>query len=210
MKPTLKTIFLCFLALIDCIFGTIVILTSIDYNKNESVAPVKTSYNYTYVNNLSNISSIVYVEEQEEDKSEKTEEKIVYDGMTLDQLAKKLNKSLKSDLKNKGYLIASYSIKKGVDPYVATAIMLHETGCEYGCSTLVKKCNNVGGMKGSGCGSYSAFSSLDTGIKKFINNLANNYYAKGLNTPAKMNKKYAADKSWSKKVNAYVKKIKNK
>lgn len=210
MKPTLKTIFLCFLALLDCIFGTIVVLASIEYNKKESVAPVKASINYTYINKLSDISSIVYVEEQEEEKKEKTEEKIVYDGMTLKQLSNKLNKSLKSNLKNKGNLIASYSLKKGVDPYVATAIMLHETGCEYGCSTLVKKCNNVGGMKGSGCGSYSAFSSLDKGIKKFIDNLSKNYYAKGLDTPAKMNKKYAADKSWSKKVNAYVKKIKNK
>lgn len=210
MKPTLKTIFLSVLALIDCVFGTIVILSSIDYNKKESVAPIKTSLNYTYINDLSKISSIVYVEEKEEEKKEKTDTKIVYDGMTLSQLAAKLNKSLKSNLKNKGYLVASYSLKKGVDPYVATAIMLHETGCEHGCSTLVKKCNNVGGMKGNGCGSYSAFSSLDTGIKKFIDNLSKNYYAYGLNTPAKMNKKYAADKSWSKKVDAYVKKIKKK
>lgn len=210
MKPTLKTVFLCFLALLDCIFGTVVILSSIEYNKKESEMPVKESFNYTYVNDLSKISSMVKVEEKKEEKKEKTDSKIVYDGMTLNQLAAKLNKSLKSTVKNKGYLIASYSLKKGVDPYVATAIILHETGCEHGCSTLVKKCNNVGGMKGRGCGSYSAFSSLDTGIKKFINNLANNYYAYGLNTPAKMNKKYAADKSWSKKVNAYVKKIKSR
>mgnify|MGYP002511620479 CR=1 FL=1 len=38
--------------------------------------------------------------------------------------------------------------------YLAVAIVLHETGCKWTCSKLVRECNNVGGMKGSGCGSY--------------------------------------------------------
>lgn len=136
---------------------------------------------------------------------------IVYDGMTLDQLSTKLNKSLKGELSGKGYLIASYSLQKKVDPYVATAIMLHETGCASGsCSQLMKKCNNVGGMVGKGCNGFSYFESLDTGIKKFIDNLYKNYYAVGLNTPAKMNSKYASDKSWSKRVNTFVNQIKSK
>ena len=87
--------------------------------------------------------------------------------------------------------------------------MLHETGCEWGCSYLVRACNNVGGQKGSGCGSYAYYKSLDVGIKKFIDNLANNYYAKGLDTPEKMNKKYATSTTWSSKINNYVKKIKS-
>lgn len=121
-----------------------------------------------------------------------------------------MNKSLKSDLSGKGNLIATYSIKKGVDPFVATAIMLVETGCSSGnCSRLVKACNNVGGMVGgSGCNGYMSFETLDIGIKKFIDNLAKNYYAQGLNTPEKMNPKYAASKTWSSQVNNYVAQLK--
>ena len=133
-----------------------------------------------------------------------------YKGMTTEQIAAKLNKSLKSDLSGKGNLIATYSIKKGVDPFVATAIMLVETGCSSGnCSRLVKACNNVGGMVGgSGCNGYMSFETLDIGIKKFIDNLAKNYYAQGLNTPEKMNPKYAASKTWSSQVNNYVAQLK--
>ena len=133
-----------------------------------------------------------------------------YKGMTTEQIAAKLNKSLKSDLSGKGNLIATYSIKKGVDPFVATAIMLVETGCSSGnCSRLVKACNNVGGMVGgSGCNGYMSFETLDIGIKKFIDNLAKNYYAQGLNTPEKMNPKYAASKTWSSQVNNYVVQLK--
>lgn len=133
-----------------------------------------------------------------------------YKGMTTDQIAAKLNKSLKSDLAGKGNLIATYSVSKGVDPFVATAIMLVETGCNSGiCSRLVKACNNVGGMVGgSGCNGYMSFETLDMGIKKFIDNLAKNYYAQGLDTPEKMNPKYAASKTWSAQVNNYVAQLK--
>ena len=78
----------------------------------------------------------------------------VYDGLTMDELASKLERSLKNELSGKGYLYASYSLEKGVDPYLAVAISLEETGCNWNCSRLVKTCNTVGGMKGSGCGSY--------------------------------------------------------
>lgn len=133
-----------------------------------------------------------------------------YNGLTTEQIAAKLNKSLKSDLAGKGNLIATYSVQKGVDPFVATAIMLVETGCNSGnCSRLVKACNNVGGMVGgSGCNGYMSFETLDIGIKKFIDNLAKNYYAQGLNTPEKMNSKYAASKTWSSQVNNYVAQLK--
>ena len=103
------------------------------------------------------------------------EDPIVYDGKTMNELAEHLNKSLNSDIAGKGYLIASKSLEYGVDPYMATAIILQETGCKWNCSALVKNCNNVGGQKGSGCGSYSYFESLDSGIEAFISNLYNNY-----------------------------------
>lgn len=133
---------------------------------------------------------------------------IVYDNMTLEELSEKLNKSLNSDVSGKGYLIASYSLEMGVDPYVATAILLHETGCKWDCSYLVKSCNNVGGQKGYGCGAYSYFPSLDDGIIAFIDNLSYNYVSYGLNTPEEINTKYASDTSWSYKVNSYIEIIK--
>ena len=37
-------------------------------------------------------------------------EPVVYEGMTLNELASKLNRSLKNELTDKGYLYASYSI----------------------------------------------------------------------------------------------------
>jgi len=135
----------------------------------------------------------------------------VYEGMTIDELAAKLNRNLGNGyIAGKGYLIASQCIEKGVDPYVAVAIMLHETGCKYNCSTLVRTCNNVGGQKGSpGCngGSYKAFATLDDGIIGFINNLQRNYYAKGLNTIEKIAPKYAASSAWPTKIRGYVNQI---
>ena len=135
----------------------------------------------------------------------------VYEGMTIDELAAKLNRNLGNGyIAGKGYMIASQCIEKGVDPYVAVAIMLHETGCKYNCSTLVRTCNNVGGQKGSpGCngGSYKAFATLDDGIIGFINNLQRNYYAKGLNTIEKIAPKYAASSAWPAKIRGYVNQI---
>lgn len=140
-------------------------------------------------------------------------EEKVYNDLTLNELADKLNRSLNSTISNQGYLIASYALEKGVDPYLAVAIMLHETGCKWECSKLVKSCNNVGGQKGSpscGNGSYKRFDSLELGIKGFIDNLAKNYYAYGLTTPEAMNRKYAASTTWATKVNAYIEQIKAK
>lgn len=145
--------------------------------------------------------------EKELDESEQ----VVYQDMTMSELAEKLNRSLNSTISGQGYLIASYSLEKGVDPYLAVAIMLHETGCKWECSTLVKSCYNVGGQKGNpscGNGSYRRFSSLEEGIKGFIDNLAKNYYAYGLTTPEQMNRKYAGSTTWASKVNAYIEQIK--
>ena len=134
----------------------------------------------------------------------------VYEGMTMDELAEQINKSLASNLTGKGYLYASYSLEKGVDPFLAVAISLEETGCTWGCSYLVRACNNVGGMKGSGCGSYGAFPTLDDGIRAFIDNIARNYVAYGLTTADTMNPKYAENPKWASNVNAYIERIRNK
>lgn len=135
----------------------------------------------------------------------------VYEGMTIDELAAKINRNLGTGyIAGKGYLIASQCIEKGVDPYIAVAIMLHETGCKYNCSALVRNCNNVGGQKGSpGCngGAYKAFATLDDGIIGFINNLYKNYYSKGLNTIETIAPKYAASPAWPGKIRSYVEQI---
>lgn len=134
----------------------------------------------------------------------------VYSGLTLNELSEKLNKSMKGILSDKGYLLASYTLEKGVDPYLALSIILLESGCNYKCSTLTTQCFNVGGMKGSpGCwgGSYKAFSSIDDGIKSFVDNLARNYYARGLTTPEAMNGRYAESNTWAMKVRNYMSSI---
>jgi len=64
-------------------------------------------------------------------------------------------------------------------------------------------------MKGSGCGSYSAFPTIDDGIRAFIDNIARNYVAYGLTTAETMNSKYAENPRWASNVNAYITKIKN-
>lgn len=139
---------------------------------------------------------------------------VVYDGMTMDELAQKLEKSLKNELSGYGYLYASYSLEHGVDPYMAVAISLHETGCNAKCSRLMVECNNVGGQKGSpSCGSfgYRQFETLEDGIKGYIDNLSENYFGIGLNTPELMEKKYAGGSdSWAGKVNNYISTIKSR
>lgn len=132
---------------------------------------------------------------------------IVYDGLTMNQLAEKLNRSLNSTISGKGYLIASYSLQLGIDPYIATAIILHETGCNGTCSSLVRECNNVGGQKGGpscGGGAYKAYPTLDEGIMGYLDNLYRNYYSYGLTTPETIGPKYAASTTWASQVNNYI------
>lgn len=174
--------------LIFIIFGISIFMISIDKNNK-----IKINFN---------------LNENKEEIIDENVNEIVYDNMTLDELSEKIEKSLNSTISGKGSLIASYSLEKNVDPYLAVAIILHETGCKWECSSLVKNCNNVGGQKGSGCGNYRYFNSLDEGIKAFIDNLSKNYINKGLTTPEEINKKYAESKTWAQKVNKYIEDIK--
>ena len=148
-------------------------------------------------------------------KTKKGEEifvEVLYEGLTVDELALKLNKSLKSNLKGTGNLFAKYSIEYEVDPYLAVSISLLETGCKWGCSRLVRECNNVGGMKGNpGCfgGNFRKFETLEDGIEAFIKLLSTGYYKKGLTTPELMEKKYAGgSNTWAAKVNNYINQVK--
>ena len=126
----------------------------------------------------------------------------------------KLNRYLGKDLlAGKGGLIASYCVSLQVDPFVATAIMLHETGCggSKGCSKLTRTCYNVAGQKGRpNCmGAYKGYSSIDEGIRGAINNLHKNYYSMGYNTVERIGPKYAESNTWVSKINGYVYKLKS-
>lgn len=134
---------------------------------------------------------------------------IVYDNMTMEELSAKLEKSMNSTLKGKGELFATYSIELGLDPYLALAITLHETGCSYSCSGLVQTHNNLGGLKGAD-GKYMSFATLDEGIKGYLDILYKRYYSKGLTTPELMNPVYAESTTWASRVNWYIEQIKAK
>ena len=181
-----------------------------------------------YYNELNNKNEIVLAQElynptiykeevvdldltsEEETIQEIVPERIeVYDNLTMEELTEKLNRTLSSDLSGKGEIFAKYSVELGVDPYLAVAIAMHETGCTWDCSYLAKTCNNVGGQKETGCGEYQAFDTLEDGIYGFILNIKNKYVDYGLMTAEEMNPKYAEDPNWSSKVNKYIEKIKN-
>ncbi len=162
-----------------------------------------------YSNNIVNDSnSISYNFTKEDIVDDSNVEEIVFDGLTMNELINKLDRNLYNELYGKGYLYATYSLEKNVDPYLAVAISLEETGCKWNCSNLVKYCNNVGGMIGSGCNGYSSWSSLDDGIRAFIDNISNNYVAYGLKTAYEMNAKYAENSMWASHVNNYINIIK--
>ena len=161
--------------------------------------------NHDYLNNHINLSIKHFESEKEEYEKLNT-----FNGETVDEIARKLNRYLNSTLKGKGEFIAKYSIEVGMDPYLATGVMLQETGCQWTCSYLTRVCNNVGGNKGTpSCngGSYRKFNSIEEGIKFAINKL-NSYYKKGLTTTEKIGPKYATDPKWAVRVNRYINKLK--
>lgn len=193
------------------IYGVIAVLYSkLSFFQNEVKNSAKTTGNFdsTTINDMifstskQIIDTVVY---------DNTVGKIVWDGLTMAELTDKLNRILNSTLAGKGEIFATHSLELGMDPYLAVAIVLQETGCQWNCSYLVNACNNVGGQKGSpGCdgGSYKSYSTLDEGIIGYLDNLYYNYYAYGLTTAGAMNSKYAESTSWAYNVNSYIEKIK--
>ena len=191
-----------------------------DNNKNKNITKEESNNKVEDVTttDIEKVEEVVIEEELEDVKTYDEVntvpvDPIVYDGLTMGELADKLNRSLKSTISGKGYLIASYSLQLGIDPYMATAIILHETGCNGTCSSLVRECNNVGGQKGGpscGGGSYKAYATLDEGIMGYLDNLYRNYYAYGLTTPESIGPKYAASPTWASKVNNYMALIKSR
>ncbi len=211
--------------------GTLLLSAGIALNSEESMQKIEktTKINELYTKNMSASASMIF--KNKENKSVSNSKTVltdvemktspasviipprveVYDGLTLEELADKINRNLGSDyIAGKGYLIASECVARGVDPYIAVAIMLHETGCKSSCSSLARACNNVGGQKGSpGCngGSYRAFATLDEGIIGFIANLEKNYFKVGLTTIDTIGPRYAEGSSWPAKIHWYVDQI---
>ena len=147
-----------------------------------------------------------------EEEARRAEEanRIIFDGLTMQELTDKLNRTLNSTVAGKGETFARLADEYGVDPYLAVAIVMHESGCQWECSGLLKTCNNVGGMKGpGGCGggAYAYFPSLDEGIRAFMANLQKNYFSQGLTTPEAMGPKYAASTTWAAQVRSYMNQI---
>lgn len=220
------------LSLVGTIFGTTILSFSNDEYVSENktvlkdselnIKPAVASYDTTLdtkelvIDEPAIIQEIEVAEGQSQEELEKQAEEerksqIVYDGMTLEELGAKLDRSLNSTLAGQGYTFASYAMELGIDPYLAVAIVMHETGCKWQCSTLVRECNNVGGMKGnSSCngGAYASFPSLEEGIRAYMNNLYKNYVSQGLTTAEAMGPKYAASGTWASQVNAYINEIK--
>lgn len=207
MNKVSRDIFIVMLVILDVYLLNINIITR-DYKISKETSSTANYIEIEDITKDNDTKEDIILENNIEVISYEDGEPIVYDNLTLNELSDKINKSLNSTISGKGELIASYSLKMGVDPYMATAIILHETGCKWNCSNLVNSCNNVGGQKGSGCGAYSYFDNLDNGIMAFIDNLSRNYISYGLTTPEQINRKYAEDPNWSKKVNKYIETIK--
>lgn len=198
--------------------STVVALNQIDIKSMASSNKVADSPEKEQQDNSVEETAPVVVEETPIEVASQPEEETppapvreeVYGNLTLEELSAKIDRNLGSTVAGKGSLIATRSIELGVDPYIATAIMLHETGCSWQCSNLVISCNNVGGQKGApGCGggSYKSYPTLDEGIIGFIDNLYNNYYARGLNTVETIGPRYAQSTTWVSKINSYIEKI---
>lgn len=204
MSSDSKKILLALFFVIDCLLVTLIFKA----NNNSKVSLESQSTNMkSMANKYEEINKKVDLVEEEVVLEQQPV--IVYDNLTYDELVAKLNNNLNDDLAGKGEVIASKSLELGVDPYMVTAIMLQETGCKWSCSQLVKACNNVGGQKGYGCGSYSYFNTLDEGIEAMISNIYYNYYTRGMTTPETINPVYAESQTWSYNVNRYIEEIRN-
>ncbi len=202
-KPKLISIVLSMLG-VGMITIAVIVQNSVTYSNKEKIQIVK---------NRVDVKQMAL--NNKEEKAIKAAEVImpprieVYEGMTMEELSAKLDRRLANAhlLAGKGTLIANNAIAKGVDPYVAVAIMLHETGCGHGsCSYAARACYNFGGiMGGPRCsGGLKGFASLDAGIVGVIDLLQTRYYSRGINTVEGIGRSYAASQAWPGKIHYYI------
>lgn len=81
----------------------------------------------------------------------------------------------------------------GVDWKLVYAIGYHESG-NYS-SSLARRSNNYFGRKATS-GGYASWSTPEEAIQNQFSYIKNNYYSRGLTTPAAINPIYAEDSSW--------------
>lgn len=111
------------------------------------------------------------------------------------------NVYIKNDSK---MLVIKYSDKYNVDWKLVEAIIMHETGNR--TSSAFKNKNNSCGMMGKG--GILRFENEEVGVEACVKNLKQNYFDQGLNTPEKMQSKYApVSVTWSSKINYYYRKL---
>lgn len=180
-------VFLCFFAFIGFTKGTEHFL---NIKRNTIYISVK---NKNYIpNNLK--ASVV---EQSTKKQPNPNDELKFNGLSIDEVALKLNKRLGGVLKNKGEVYANIAMSYGMDPFIPAAISILETG--NGTSYLASK-NNVGGIKCSAT-RYCVYPTIDDGIQRYIVMIYKNYYLKGLTTVDLMASRYAESPTWAQKVN---------
>ncbi len=188
----------------------VIILNKENYNlKENDIAYLETNVNYVKSSNIQARETASELGLEDIDMKAASGSLIrieVVDHFTREEIISKLNNKLGGVLAGKGELITDTSLKLKVDPFVAAAIMMHETG--NGTSKIARTCNNVGGQKGSGCGSYQAFSNINTGITGMINNLYRNFYSRGLTTIDSIGPRYAESGAWPAKIHSYVNMLK--
>ena len=94
----------------------------------------------------------------------------------------------------------------GIEPYIPLAIARLETG--HFTSRAFLDGNNVGGLSINEM--PMSFDSLDAGIEAFVQNLAENYFAQGLNTVEEIGAKYCPvnEENWVEIVNQLLEEYK--
>lgn len=150
-----------------------------------------------------------------EEETEKKEEEPVdtsFNGESIEVIGKKIDKYCKkTPLEGYGEYIAKISIRKSVNPYLISGIILESTNCINECSVIFKECNNTSGMKGSpGCfgGAYKQYKKLEDSISDLVGLISQDFYTPEMQQPYKMYKQYGKNSSWAFKVSNFMEVIK--
>lgn len=152
---------------------------------------------------------------EEEKKQEDNKEESVntsFNGESIEVIGKKIDKYCsKTPLEGYGEAIARAAIRKSVNPYLVSGIILESTNCKIECSVIFKECNNTSGIKGSpGCfgGTYKAYNKVEDSITDLVNSVSEKFYTPEMQSPYKMYKDYGKTSSWALKVSNFMDAIK--
>jgi len=173
-------------------------------------------YGINYANKLmdENNFMIYFKDKPVKDPEEVIEDEEVitdYNGEDISIVANKIEKYFdKTDLSGYGKFIAEKSVKKEVNPYLVSGIILESTLCKNECTLIFKECNNVSGLKGEpGCfgGSYKKYKSINDGILDLIDTISEKYSDKEMQNPNKMYKSYGKNAVWAFKVSKFMEEL---